>query len=50
LQRIATLGVASALEQHPELMPALVCRDGRLLSREVAEAQGRAWPDGEETP
>lgn len=41
LQRLADLGLTAALDASPELKPALVCRDGKLLDRHVAEAQGR---------
>ncbi len=48
LERLARLGVDGALATCPELVPGLVCRDGRLLDGAVAEAQGRT--PGEEPP
>ena len=42
VERLASLGVAGALEVCPGLRGALVCHEGRLLDTRVAQVQGRS--------
>lgn len=45
LARLADLGVAGALKASPDLKPAVVCREGKLLDSHVAAVQGRAMEE-----